>query len=125
SIYVFEAEVRGDRNCDDRTTMNMTLRPGEAITWRWGHRTPLKHHGQQKPDHSHTICNGLWEYQPDVSKVAAGSSSTWTMKSPYVFVGGRIEADAGKWSICFDGKTWEDAGPNLDKHFPPEGIARY
>ena len=27
------------------TTMNMVLRPGEAIVWRWGQLTPLKYHG--------------------------------------------------------------------------------
>lgn len=132
SIYVYEAEVRGDRNCDDRTTMNMTLRPGESITWRWGHPNPLKHHGGQKPEHKDTVCNGLWEYAPDLSKelwkkgaTVEGNTITWEMKSPYVFVGGRLDADAGKWSVGFDGKTWEEAGPNLDKHFPPEGVARY
>lgn len=132
SIYVFEGDVRGDRNCDVRTTMNMTLRPGESITWRWGHPNPLKHHGGQKPEHRDTVCNGLWEYQPDLTKEAwkkgatvEGNTITWVIKSPYVFVGGRLEADAGKWSVGFDGKTWEEGGPNLDKHFPPEGAARY
>jgi len=133
SIYVYEAEVRGDRNCIDGTSMNMTLRPGEAITWRWGHPTPLKNHGQQKPQHPETICNGLWEYQPDLTKdlwkkgaAVDGNSIVWVLKSPYVFVGGRVEAEgAAKWSVSFDGKVWEEAGPNLDKFFPPESAARY
>jgi len=132
SIYVFEGEVRGDRNCATGTSMNMTLRPGESITWRWGHPNPLKHHGQMKPQHADTICNGLWEYQPDLSKelwkkgaMIEGNTITWAMRSPYVFVGGRVDADAGKWAVSFDGKTWEGAGPSLDKCFPPEGSARY
>ena len=150
SIYVFEGEVRGERYCTDGTSMNMTLRPGEAITWRWGHLTPIKHHGQSKPHHPDTICNGLWEYQPDFGKEAwrkgaaiaqgvrtdrgdltsdAGQSGTivWMMKSPYVFVGGRIESEGtgAKFSLSWDGKTWEDAGADLDKFFPNAGPARY
>ncbi|HZE98473.1 MAG TPA: hypothetical protein VE981_15680 [Planctomycetota bacterium] len=133
SIYVFEGDVRGDRNCADGTSMNMTLRPGEAITWRWGRLNPVKHHGGQKPQYPDTVCNGLWEYQPDFSKdawrkgaVVDGDAIVWTMKSPYVFVGGRLETDASAtWSISFDGKSWEPAGAELDKFFPPEGAARY
>src|SRR5436190_4969419 len=44
SIYVFEGEVAGDRNADGSTSMNMTLRPGEALVWRWGHKMPVKYH---------------------------------------------------------------------------------
>src|SRR6185436_9944398 len=68
SIYVYEGEVTGDRNAHDKTTMNMTLRPGEAIVWRWGHANPVKYHGGQKPNYPDTICNGSWEYRPDFSK---------------------------------------------------------
>src|SRR5438552_3720638 len=65
SIYVFEGEVTGDRNADRSSTMNMTLRPGEALVWRWGHTQPVKYFGS--PDHKfkERICNGLWEYRPD------------------------------------------------------------
>ena len=42
SIYVFEGEVTGDRNADEDSAMNMTLRPGEALVWRWGHTEPVK-----------------------------------------------------------------------------------
>ena len=49
SIYVFEGKPEGDRNSVTRTTMNMVLRPGEAITWRWGHADPVKYHGENKP----------------------------------------------------------------------------
>src|SRR5207244_1045405 len=43
SIYVFEGEPAGTRNCADGTSMNMVLRPGEAITWGWGHTEPVKY----------------------------------------------------------------------------------
>lgn len=149
ALYVFEGEVTGERNSKIDTTMNMTLRPGEAITWRWGHLNPVKFHGN-KPIYPDTICNGTWEYQPDFSKeiwrkgaatveginASAGAVTTesskpgtivWTMKSPYVFVGGRLESEpAGtKFSISTDGKTWQDAGENLDKFFPEGGGASY
>ncbi len=96
------------------------------------------------------VCNGLWEYRPDLTgdlwrkgaesvrniestdtglKAAAGKTGTiiWKMASPYVFVGGHIEAEGSKakFVISWDGKTWEEAGENLDEKFPPAGPARY
>ncbi len=67
SIYVFEGKPEGDRNCVTGTTMNMVLRPHEAIIWRWGHADPVKYHGDNKPRYPDMICNGLWEYWPDFS----------------------------------------------------------
>lgn len=150
SIFMFEGPPAGDRNCVQDTTMNMVLRPGEAITWRWGHTRPVKYHGQ-KPRYPDTICNGLWEYRPDFSrdiwtKGAASivgvkttdghlipeeegktGSIVWIIRSPYVFVGGRLEAEGSgaAFSLSWDGKTWAAAGPDLDKFFAPAGPARY
>jgi hypothetical protein len=149
SIYMFEAPPAGDRNCVQDTSMNMVLRPGEAITWRWGHASPVKYHGQ-KPKYPNTICNGLWEYRPDFSrdlwkKGAAtvtgikakggeliaedGKTGTivWIIRGPYVQVGGRLETEGSgaKFSLSWDGKSWLEAGPDLDKFFPPAGPARY
>ncbi len=149
SIFVFEGEPAGDRNCETRTTMNMTLRPGEAITWRWGPGSPLKIHGEAKPKYPGTICNGLWEYRPDFTKEAwkkgatlqdvrvnAGELSAeegrtgsivWTIRSPYVFIGGRLEPEGSgaKFSISWDGKAWQEAGADLDGFFAPNAPARY
>ena len=36
---------RADRSGKADTTMNMVLRPGEAIVWRWGQLDPVKYHG--------------------------------------------------------------------------------
>ena len=49
------------------------------------------------------------------------------MRSPYVFVGGRLEVEGSgaKFSLSWDGKSWTEAGPDLDKFFPPDGPARY
>ena len=150
SIYVFEGEPDGDRNSVTGTNMNMVLRPGEAITWRWGHADPVKYHGDNKPRYPDMICNGLWEYRPDFSgdlwKKGAASiegiqtsrgeltaaegkagSVVWIVRSPYVLVGGRLEVEGSgaKFSLSWDGKSWTEAGPDLGKFFPPDGPARY
>jgi hypothetical protein len=149
SLYTFEGPPAGERDCFKGTTMNMVLRPGEAITWRWGHASPVKYHGD-KPRYPDTICNGLWEYRPDFSRDlwkkgaaalagvrAKGGELTaeqgktgvvvWEVRSPYVLVGGRLDVDGSgvKWSLSWDGKSWTEAGPNLDGFFPPNGPARY
>ncbi len=149
ALYGYEGEVKGQRNCNDKTTMNMVLRPGEALVWRWGHLTPVKYHGMT-PIYPDTLCNGLWEYRPNFSKsnwrngatlvesiqekdgelsAEAGKTGTivWTVRTPYVIVGGKLDIDGkgAKFAFSADGKTWEDAPDNLDKFFPPSGPARY
>ncbi len=152
SMYFYEGAVAGERRGKDDTTMNMRLRPGEAIVWRWGQLKPLKYHGalMTMPVYPSTIYNGLWEYRPDftqetwrkgaasVENIAAGKEGlaaeegkkgeiVWTMRSPYVFVGGRLEAEGAgaKFFISVDGKTWQGAKENLDKFFSTVGPARY
>src|SRR5262245_42790839 len=150
SIYGFEGKPEGDRNSATGTTMNMVLRPGEAITWRWGHADPVKYHGEDKPRYPDMICNGLWEYRPDFSgdlwrkgaaviegiqssggelTAAEGKTGavTWVVRSPYVFVGGRLEVEGTgvRFSLSWDGKSWAEAGPDLGRFFPPGGPARY
>jgi hypothetical protein len=150
SIYVFEGKPEGDRDCTAGTSMDMVLRPGEAITWRWGHANPVKYHGGNKPRYPDTICNGLWEYRPVFSRnfwkkgtaavegvranggeLTAEEGKTgavvWILRSPYVLVGGRLEVEGSgaKFSLSWDGKSWVEAGPNLDGFFPPDGPARY
>jgi hypothetical protein len=150
SVYVFEGKPEGDRNSVTGTTMNLVLRPGEAITWRWGHADPVKYHGENKPRYPDTICNGLWEYRPDLSgdlwkKGAAavkgiragrggltateGKAGTvvWVVRSPYVLVGGRLEVEGSgaKFALSWDGKSWAPTGPDLGRFFPPDGPARY
>ena len=150
SIYVCEGKPEGDRNSATGTNMNMVLRPGEAITWRWGHASPVKYHGDNKPRYPDLICNGLWEYRPDFSgdlwrkgaaeiervrahggELAAEGGKTgtivWIVRSPYVFVGGRlqVEGSGARFALSFDGKSWTQAGTDLDQFFPPGGPARY
>ncbi|MDQ1328960.1 MAG: hypothetical protein QG641_2246, partial [Candidatus Poribacteria bacterium] len=51
----------------------------------------------------------------------------WIMRSPYVFVGGRFEVDGSgaEFALSWDGKTWQEAGENLDSLFPADGEALY
>ena len=126
SIYVFEGPVNGDRNTREDTAMNMTLRPGERLTWRWGHMSPIKYHGQSRPRYPEKICNGLWEYNPNFTQktwrsgasiveaikddsggltAEEGKTGTvvWSMRSPYIFVGGKLEIDGAGEGSRFPG----------------------
>jgi acetyl esterase/lipase len=155
ALFVYEGEAGGDRNSARDTTMNLVLRPNEALVWRWGHRVPLKYHGRADikvwgQRAAERICNGLWEYRPDFTgetwrrgaervehiRVKDGALTAedgqtgvvvWKMRSPYVFVGGRLEAEGGgaKFSLSWDGTSWQDVGENLDALFPATGQARY
>jgi hypothetical protein len=152
SMYFFEGQVTGERSGKSDTTMNMVLRPGEALVWRWGQLRPLKYHGMLRvtPTYESAVYNGLWEYRPDFSKavwrkgtaavenvtmgpdgLAASEGKTgtivWSMRSPYVFVGGRLDVEGAgaRFLICQDGKTWRPAQDNLDKFFSIVGPACY
>jgi len=150
AMFVSEDEIKGERRCKEDTTMNMVLRPGEALTWRWGHLKPARYMwSQASPTYPDTFCNGLWEYRPDFSRevwkkgaasvenirsgpdgLAAEEGQTgtiiWTMSTPYVFIGGRLEAEGNeaKFSLSFDGKKWDEAGQNLDRFLSPDGPPR-
>jgi hypothetical protein len=67
SIFVYEGEAKGTRASRTDTTMDMAFRPGEALVYRWGHVEPIKYHGVETPKFPDAICNGLWEYQPDLT----------------------------------------------------------
>jgi hypothetical protein len=152
SMYSYEGAVSGGRGNRVDTSMNMVLRPGEAIEWRWGQRRSPKHHGalHSTPAYPDLICNGLWEYRPDLAhdgwrrgatevvdvdsgpdglSAAEGRRGViiWTMRSPYVFVGGRLEAEGtgARFSVSADGKTWQAVEGSLDRSFPEVGPARY
>ena len=152
AMYFYEGEVAGERGGKGDTTMNMVLRPGEAIVWRWGQCDPVKHHGalHTMPAYPSAICNGLWEYRPDFAKetwrkgaatvenITSGSDGLaaeegkkgtiiWTLRSPYVFVGGRLEAEGvdAQFFISADGKAWQAVKDDIDKFFPVVGPARY
>jgi hypothetical protein len=151
ALFVLEGGERGTRDSAARHTLAMTLRPGEALVWRWDRRDPLRLHGEASGHRApHTVANGRWEYRPDFAKetwrkgtdraenlrrapdgVAAEDGKTatieWTLKAPYVIVGGRLEAEgrAARFEISVDGTSWKPAGADLDPHFPPTGRAIY
>jgi hypothetical protein len=86
ALYIQEGDLRADRGIAaiaKHSTMNMVLRPGEAIVWRWGHTVPAKYHGNADiaifgarssggrrwgAAAAERICNGRWEYRPDFSR---------------------------------------------------------
>jgi hypothetical protein len=155
ALFVYEGEAGGDRNSPRDTTMNMVLRPNEALVWRWGHRVPLKYHGRADltvwgKRAAERVCNGLWEYRPDFTRESwrrgaetvanvrvedgglvaeAGKTGVlvWRMRSPYVFMGGRLEVEGAgaKFSLSWDGTAWQEVGEDLDALFPATGPARY
>jgi len=151
AAFAHEGVVSGHRDCRHGTTMNMTLRPGEAIVWRWGHLSPPKLNGRSKANYPDTICNGLWEYRPDLSRdlwrkgalsaehVISGpdglravegkqASIVWAMQTPYVIVGGRLEVagSGAEFALSFDDRSWQKVeGTSLDSFFPPTGRPRY
>jgi acetyl esterase/lipase len=155
ALFVYEGNAEGNRNSVRDTTMHMVLRPNEAIEWRWGHLVPLKYHGRADIEvwgkrAAERICNGLWEYRPDFTReswrrgaervdnvqardgeLVAGAGKpgviVWKMRSPYVFVGGKLEVEGSgaKFSLSWDGTSWQEVGGNLDGLFPNKGPARY
>ena len=147
SMFVYEGKPEGDRGSSPvKTTMNMTLRPNEAITWRWGALNPIKYAGYSfLPISPYVLCNGLWEYRPDFTDDAtwrkgavattnivntggtltatSGQTGTivWKIASPYPFVGGRIAPAGSGYSFSFslDNVAWKPvSGTDLDSHFP-------
>jgi acetyl esterase/lipase len=140
ALFVYEGDAAGNRNSVRDTTMNMVLRPHEALVWRWGHRVPLKYHGRANitvwgQRAVQRVCNGLWEYRPDftseswrhgtetlqhvrlkdgelMAEPGKTGAIVWKMRSPYVFVGGRLEVEgAGAvFFLSWDGKTWQPVG---------------
>ena len=132
AMFVCEDPVHGDRAGNSTWTMNMTLRPGEALVWRWGHLTPPKYswrrgaarlprHRLQRPlGIPAGLQHDLWKKgattienivsAPDGLRAEEGKTGTiiWTMRSPYIFVGGRFEAEGNGavLEVSEDGKKW-------------------
>jgi len=83
ALFLSESEGKGTRDSVRDTTMNMVLRPNEALVWRWGHLVPVKYHGRLDikvwgprsgegkvwgGQAAERICNGRWEYRPDFTR---------------------------------------------------------
>ena len=150
AMFVSEDPIQGSRACKEDTTMKMTLRPGEALVWRWGHLKPAKHVSPNQFLYPDNICNGLWEYRPDFNgecgrralkaeNVVSGPEGlaaekgkagtvVWKITSPYPFVGGRLETEASgaRFAVSSDGAKWTEVTlSNFDKFFPLNGNPYY
>ena len=83
AMYCYVGEVKGQRSGKADTTMNMVLRPGEAIVWRWGQLDPdeISRGADTVPTYErvpYIICNGLWEYRPDLAGDLGARGRRWT-----------------------------------------------
>lgn len=151
AMFVSEEPIQGSRACKENTTMQMTLRPGEALVWRFGHLKPAKYMSPNQFLYPDNVCNGLWEYRPDfagevwkngalkVENVVAGPEGltaangqtgtvVWKITTPYALVGGRLEAEGGgaRFAVSPDGAKWTDIGAgSFDQFFPLQGNPYY
>jgi hypothetical protein len=133
SLHVYEGKREGDWRDDLGHRMDLTLRPGESLAWRWdnvgrSHGTNLT--SGWGPQASEPLANGRLVYAPSKPAEAGdmtGGALVVPMASPYVIVGGKLEVRGGsKVFISFDQKKWEPlASGDLDAQFPPEGSPRY
>ena len=125
--------------------MHFTLRPGEALEWRWDNVGKVHGNwsGYKIPAHlRERICNGRLFYTPRLPDVSKQNGTVWKIESPYVIVGAKLtgtftrpskEAQC-KLALSFDQKSWKDvlvaeAGSRsqeiaLDAEFP-SNLARY
>jgi hypothetical protein len=130
--------------------MDLSLRPGEALTWNWGDRGRYHGYGDPPP----RFCNGALSWSPPLDRtfarwteMADGASSdgavvmadalTWHLQAPYVMVGGHLELSLGKTSASAllgrDGDRWIELAGNLtgdvsldlDECFPHDSPATY
>ncbi len=132
-------------------SMDMQLRPGEALVWRWGRRDPPRFHGvppDAPPEDYPLCCHGAWEYLPDFSRAvwrdgaalaenisdaggvlrcagAAPGMVVWKISCPYVVVGGGLEFTGSQVEFyCATNLTdWFPVGTNLDAFFQWDGPA--
>ncbi len=152
-MYFYEGPVTGQRGGNAETTMNMVLRPGEAIVWRWGQLDPrqvprgLDDHAHVSIARSTTACGSI---VPDFSKEpGARGPPAWRTSPPAPTAwpprrarrarsSGRCAALTCLWAAGsrrkartpsspspLDGKTWQAVKDNLDKFFSTVGPARY
>ena len=146
ALYNYDGTRSGDYPAHTEHRMEFTLRPGEALEWRWGQGEKL-HYAPNPvlfllksadlhnwgPNAWATLRNGKWIYTPRLGR--KGAPLTWKIRTPYVIVGGRVRgASAGVCvlSASYDGRTWREIArgsgrveASLDAFFPNPGEARY
>ena len=119
SLFPYEGERGKDKPSYAGHRMEMALRPGERLEWRWDGKG--KFHGKENMGSWRNawtrICNGELVYRPDLSSdlwrygavetenvpaegalrprqtaVPGEAKAVFEVKSPYVIVGGRVRA---------------------------------
>ncbi len=149
SIYVFEGKRHGGPQLGQHC-LEHDAASGRGARLALGAPEPDQVSRVPAPRFPDRLCNGLWEYRPDFQQPSWRTGATtvesirerdgalmaeegktgivvWTMSSPYVFVGGRLEVEGtgARFQLSWDGKSWHEVDRNLDGFFPPEGPARY
>ena len=106
ALYNYDGSRSGDYPAHTEHRMEFTLRPGEALEWRWGQGEKL-HYAPNPvlfllksadlhdwgPNAWATLRNGKWIYTPRLGR--KGAPLTWKIRTPYVIVGGRVRARGG------------------------------
>lgn len=137
-LYNHDGTHTGDFAAHDGHTMDFTLRPGEAIEWRWGQGTkfhaappPVSYLIESADVHRWganawaALRNGRWTYRP---RLDGAATHTWKVRTPYVLVGGSVSAPgASAISVSFDGRAWKPvpSDGSVDFLFPNPGEPRY
>jgi len=149
---IFTKSGHGQRGGSAGATMNMVLRPGRRWPGVGSQCEPVKQPRSAADDAYLSVAHLQWsvgippgllernlaqwslqrgEHHLRPRRLAAEEGKTarssGRCRSPYVFVGGRLErkSAAAKFSVSVDGKTWERVKDNLDKFFSTVGPARY
>ncbi|MBI5685183.1 MAG: hypothetical protein HZC54_08875 [Verrucomicrobia bacterium] len=133
ALHLHEGKRDGDWQDDFGHRMDLTLRPGESLAWRWdnigrSHGTDLA--TGWGPQAGQPLANGRLVYAPPTPADAgeiSGDALIVPMVSPYVIVGGKLDMRGeARVSISFDRKKWEPVtGNDVDSHLPRGGKARY
>lgn len=104
ALFPYEGEREEHKGQYPCHTMDMVLRPGESLAWRWDHTG--KFHGTENIGSWrawHRICNGSVVYIPDLT---ADSWRIGTEDTIHVVDSGPLIGDGGgRWSVTFDTKV--------------------
>ncbi|MEW6356558.1 MAG: putative Ig domain-containing protein [Planctomycetota bacterium] len=146
SLCVYEGHREGEHRSYGGHTMHFTLRPGEALEWRWDNVGKMYNRWEGyevKKYIMDRVCNGRMTYTPKLPEAAKQNGTVWKIQSPYVIIGGTIKATlvrpsndaACKLLLSFDEKQWTEIaaadGPEVEKTIPLDaeiakpGPARY